>query len=110
MTCYFGKYNRIAVGVMILSKIPKIRFHNSNGYSLEVVLTSEIFLNTSFVSIVAVTILSEGIVEVEGVVSMSNLGLGPCLVPPLGSDIACARQGASSPLPLPDPWSLPMYF
>jgi len=38
MTCYFGKLDRIAVGAMILPKIPKIAFHNTNGYSLGVAL------------------------------------------------------------------------
>jgi hypothetical protein len=39
MTCYFGKHDRIAVGAVILPKIPKIAFHNTNGYSLGVALT-----------------------------------------------------------------------
>jgi hypothetical protein len=39
MTCYFGKHDRIAVGAVILPKIPKIAFHNTNGHSLGVALT-----------------------------------------------------------------------
>jgi hypothetical protein len=38
MTCYFGKHDRIAVGAVILLKISKIAFHNTNGYSLRVAL------------------------------------------------------------------------
>jgi hypothetical protein len=38
MTCYFGKHDRIVVGAVILPKIPKIAFHNTNGYSLGVAL------------------------------------------------------------------------
>ena len=38
MTCYFRKRDRIVVGAVILPKIPKIGFHNSNGYSLGVPL------------------------------------------------------------------------
>jgi hypothetical protein len=40
MTCYFGKHDRIAVGAVILSKIPKIAFHDTNDYSLRVTLRS----------------------------------------------------------------------
>jgi len=38
MTCYFEKHDRIVVGAVILPKIPKIAFHSTNGYSLEVAL------------------------------------------------------------------------
>jgi hypothetical protein len=38
VTYYFGKHDR-TVGVVILPKIPKIGFHNSNGYSLGVALS-----------------------------------------------------------------------
>jgi hypothetical protein len=38
MTCYFEKHDRIVVGAMILLKIPKIAFHNTNGYLLELFL------------------------------------------------------------------------
>jgi hypothetical protein len=38
MTCYFRKHDRIAVGAVTLPKIPKITFHNTNGYSLGVAL------------------------------------------------------------------------
>ena len=38
VTCYFGKHDRIVVGAMILPKIPKIGFHNTNSYSLGVAL------------------------------------------------------------------------
>ena len=45
MTCYFGKLDRIAVGAMILPKIPKIAFHDTNSNSLGVAL-SYLFLQT----------------------------------------------------------------
>jgi len=40
MTCYFGKHDRRVVGAVILPKIPKIAFHNINGYSLGVALNN----------------------------------------------------------------------
>jgi len=45
MTCYFGKHDRIAVGAMILPKISKIAFQDTNGYSLGVAV-SYLFLPT----------------------------------------------------------------
>jgi hypothetical protein len=42
MTCYFRKYDRITVGAVILPKIPKIVFHNTNGYSFGVALNTGI--------------------------------------------------------------------
>jgi len=39
MTYYFGKHDRIAVGVVILPKIPKIAFHDTNSNSLGVALS-----------------------------------------------------------------------
>jgi hypothetical protein len=44
MTCYFGKHDRIAIEAVILPKIPKIAFHNINGYSLGVALMLVLFL------------------------------------------------------------------
>jgi len=38
MICYFGKRDRIAVGAVILPKMSKIAFHDTNGYSLGVAL------------------------------------------------------------------------
>ena len=40
MTCYFGKHDRIAVGAMILPKMPKIAFYDTSGYSLGVALAN----------------------------------------------------------------------
>jgi hypothetical protein len=38
MACYFRKHDRIAVGAVILPKVHKIAFYNTNGYSLAVAL------------------------------------------------------------------------
>jgi hypothetical protein len=35
---YLGKHDRIAIGAVILPKISKIEFHNTNSYSLGVAI------------------------------------------------------------------------